>query len=229
MLQWLPSPGRLPAARRRPGRAPAERWRCAMLGRSIPFYNMILRCGAPPAGPLLLPEGYRIRPYQPGDERALGAAGAGDRGLSRSGPGGGVLCFPVLPGSGRGAEAMPLRRGPPGTGGGLLHRVAGPAGRGLRLLPALAGGGVRPPAAGAWKCPLPAGTSGVSGAGRVSAYLHTQPWSYGALLLYVRLGFRLQRKDTFSGYENQYVQGMRTLRRILPAEAYRLLADSAEP
>ena len=41
-----------------------------MLDRSIPFYNMILRCGAPPAGPLLLPEGYRIRPYQPGDERA---------------------------------------------------------------------------------------------------------------------------------------------------------------
>ncbi len=42
-------------------------------------------------------------------------------------------------------------------------------------------------------------------------YVHTQPWSWKAIFLYVSLGFKIQRIDTFSHYENQYLQAMDTL------------------
>lgn len=51
-------------------------------------------------------------------------------------------------------------------------------------------------------------------------YIHTQPWSYPAIFLYVHQGFKLQMSDTFSCYENQYEQAMDTLRGILPSQEY---------
>lgn len=51
-------------------------------------------------------------------------------------------------------------------------------------------------------------------------YIHTQPWSYIAILLYVRLGFKLQISDTFSSYENQYPQAMNTLKPLLTDAQY---------
>jgi ribosomal protein S18 acetylase RimI-like enzyme len=54
-------------------------------------------------------------------------------------------------------------------------------------------------------------------------YIHTQPWSHQALTMYARHGFALQREDTFARYENQYAQGMETLRAILSPEAYACL------
>lgn len=59
-------------------------------------------------------------------------------------------------------------------------------------------------------------------------YIHTQPWSWKALLLYVREGFRLQRTGTFGGYENQYAQGMEALAAVLPEERYRELLRCSE-
>lgn len=58
-------------------------------------------------------------------------------------------------------------------------------------------------------------------------YIHTQPWSYVAILLYIRLGFQLQITDTFANYENQYHQSLETLRSILPeAQFLQILAAS---
>lgn len=59
-------------------------------------------------------------------------------------------------------------------------------------------------------------------------YIHTQPWSWRAILLYVSLGFRLQKTDTFAAYTNQYSDAMRTLKSILPPEQYDLLALSSD-
>jgi hypothetical protein len=39
-------------------------------------------------------------------------------------------------------------------------------------------------------------------------YIHTQPWSWKAILLYISLGFKLQKTDTFSYYENEYEKAM---------------------
>lgn len=59
-------------------------------------------------------------------------------------------------------------------------------------------------------------------------YIHTQPWSWKAIFLYVSLGFKLQKTDTFSTYINQYNEAMRTLKGILSTEQYHLLELASE-
>lgn len=51
--------------------------------------------------------------------------------------------------------------------------------------------------------------------GEFSVYIHTQPWSYKAIFLYTKLGFKIQKTDTFSHYENQYDKALETLKSIL--------------
>lgn len=60
-------------------------------------------------------------------------------------------------------------------------------------------------------------------------YIHTQPWSYRAILLYASLGFRLQKTDTFAAYENQYGDAIRTLQTLLPPEQFRFLSENSQP
>lgn len=52
--------------------------------------------------------------------------------------------------------------------------------------------------------------------GEFTVYIHTQPWSYKAILLYIKLGFKIQKTDTFSHYENQYEQAIKILENLLP-------------
>ena len=59
-------------------------------------------------------------------------------------------------------------------------------------------------------------------------YIHTQPWSWKAILLYISLGFKLQKTDTFSHYENEYEKAMNELRKIVTAEQFELLKRSSE-
>jgi len=59
-------------------------------------------------------------------------------------------------------------------------------------------------------------------------YIHTQPWSWKAVLLYVSMGFKLQKTDTFSHYENEYEKAMIELGKILTAEQYEQLKQSSE-
>ena len=59
-------------------------------------------------------------------------------------------------------------------------------------------------------------------------YIHTQPWSWKAILLYISLGFRLQKTDTFSHYVNQYGEAMETLKELLSEEQYKSLVKSSE-
>ena len=60
-------------------------------------------------------------------------------------------------------------------------------------------------------------------------YLHTQPWSWKAILLYVSLGFRLQQTDTFAAYTNQYPQAMETLGAVLSPEQLSRLRRASDP
>lgn len=59
-------------------------------------------------------------------------------------------------------------------------------------------------------------------------YIHTQPWSWKAILLYISLGFKLQKKDSFSHYENEYSKAMAELSKVLTKEQYELLLNSSE-
>lgn len=72
--------------------------------------------------------------------------------------------------------------------------------------------------------------------GEAPVYLHTQPWSWKAILLYDSLGFRLQKTDTFGDYESQYPQAVETLTALtkrtdgetLSAEGLRRILSRAE-
>lgn len=59
-------------------------------------------------------------------------------------------------------------------------------------------------------------------------YIHTQPWSWKAVFLYLSVGFQLQKTDTFSHYENEYDKAMAELKRIVTTEQYEILREASE-
>ena len=64
--------------------------------------------------------------------------------------------------------------------------------------------------------------------GETPVYIHTQPWSYKAILIYIKLGFKIQETDTFSHYENQYEQAIKTLENILTKKQILILNQNTE-
>ena len=186
-----------------------------MIDRSIPYYNIIMRCDRILPMEIKLPEGYAIRTYQPGDEDAWAA----------------VLCAVGEQTSLAEAKAD------------FVQRYLADATRTDRIFFAVDASGAVVGTAIAWDNGLrvlhwlavdPAHQG--KGLGRAlcqtclrlfrrednaaPVYLHTQPWSWKAILLYISLGFKLQPKDTIYAYENQYAQAMETLQAIVTPEQY---------
>lgn len=64
--------------------------------------------------------------------------------------------------------------------------------------------------------------------GRFPVYIHTQPWSWKAIFLYLSVGFKLQMTDTFSHYTNEYPQAMDILKGIVDEKQFRLLTERSE-
>ena len=54
-----------------------------------------------------------------------------------------------------------------------------------------------------------------AGRGEVPVFLHTQPWSYEAVGLYLKAGFFLCRSETFGTHKNQFQEGIRILEQYL--------------
>ena len=59
-------------------------------------------------------------------------------------------------------------------------------------------------------------------------YIHTQPWSWKAIFLYLSLGFKLQKNDSFSHYENEYYKAMAELKKIVSEKQFELLQELSE-
>lgn len=64
--------------------------------------------------------------------------------------------------------------------------------------------------------------------GESPVYIHTQPWSYKAIMLYIKLGFKIQKTDTFSNYENQYKKAIKTLKNLLPEGQFNQIITNSE-
>ena len=64
--------------------------------------------------------------------------------------------------------------------------------------------------------------------GETPVYIHTQPWSYKAILLYIKLGFKIQKTDTFSHYKNQYKKAIKTLENVLSESQLNQIILSSE-
>lgn len=56
-------------------------------------------------------------------------------------------------------------------------------------------------------------------------YLHTQPWSYSAIGIYCKAGFRLLKTDSFRGYENQSKQAIPVLKELVSNHLFNKLID----
>lgn len=199
----------------------------SVLDRSIPFFNVLMRCDAFDGAEPALPDGYRFAAYQPGYEKdwARMEKAVGDFDTEREaetyfldtyGKAPDELrrrCAMVAEASGRIVGSCIAWRDPRGDAdvASLHWLVVDPQAQGRGLGRALA---VRTMQIFAENGELP-------------VYIHTQPWSWKAILLYDSIGFRLQKTDTFSHYENQYSRVMETLRTVLREDQYERLAARA--
>ena len=63
---------------------------------------------------------------------------------------------------------------------------------------------------------------------KFQVYTHTKPWSRRAIFLYLFLGFKLRKNDTFSYYENEHDKAMAELKRIVTEEQFAVLQELSE-
>lgn len=61
--------------------------------------------------------------------------------------------------------------------------------------------------------------------GEKPVYLHTQPWSYKALWLYYKYGFRISKNDTFQIFTNQCDEALPILETLLHPDKQIALRD----
>lgn len=64
--------------------------------------------------------------------------------------------------------------------------------------------------------------------GEVPVYLHTQPWSFQAVSLYLSAGFYAMKSETFAGFENQYSLAAEVLKEYLSSETFKAFVNTAE-
>jgi len=64
--------------------------------------------------------------------------------------------------------------------------------------------------------------------GNFPVYVHTQPWSWKAIFLYLSIGFKLQKTDMFSHYENEYYKAMTALKQVITSKQFQLLQEQSE-
>ncbi|MBP3637867.1 MAG: bifunctional phosphoribosyl-AMP cyclohydrolase/phosphoribosyl-ATP diphosphatase HisIE [Clostridia bacterium] len=198
-----------------------------MLDRTIPFFNIIMRCDRILPMEVKLPEGYSIRTYHPGDEDAWAAlhVATGDFASVQE------AAAYFLNTYARDFSRALFAVAPVGSVIGTVTAWTDPRGdatiRSLHWLAVAEDHQRKGIGKALCKTALKLMRREDNAA---PVYLHTQPWSWKAVLLYASLGFKLQRTDSFANYENQYKQVMATLHGILNAEQYAKVeaASSAE-
>lgn len=198
-----------------------------MLDRTIPFYNVILKCNKYPNSEISLPKGYHFKNYQAGDEKAWAKLEyeIGDFETLETAEEYFVsqycqnlndiqnrCIFVVNQQQQIVGSCIAWRDNKNAQTVASLHwLIVSPEHQGKNLGKAL--------------CQKVLNI--FHDLNEFPVYIHTQPWSYIAILLYVHLGFKLQITDTFSHYENQYVQSMNVLKDILTGQQYKELIDNS--
>lgn len=199
-----------------------------MIDRNIPYYNLILKCDKICTAPVLLPEGYSFKLYEVGDEKywakletEIGDFSSVEEAeiyfktnycnqideLKKR-------CVFVVDAFGDviGSCIAWYDLKDNNTVASLHWLVVSPKHQGKHIGLAL--------------CQKVMDI--FNRCGEAPVYIHTQPWSYKAILLYIKLGFNIQKTDTFSHYENQYEQAIETLANILTDKQIKTLNQNTE-
>jgi ribosomal protein S18 acetylase RimI-like enzyme len=58
-------------------------------------------------------------------------------------------------------------------------------------------------------------------------YLHTQTWSYRAIIIYSHFGFRILKSQHFSQYKNDFEDAMPVLKKVINEKCFRELLKTA--
>lgn len=198
-----------------------------MLDRSIPFYNIIMRSEEYKFGEIVLPQGFYFKHFQKGDEKAwatleykigdFNSAEEAEQYFLNT------YCQNIKIIEQRGVFVVNEQNKIVGSciawkdkkGEALvasLHwLVIDPDYQGLKLGKAL--------------CQKT--LEYFQQNGEFPVYIHTQPWSYKAINLYIQQGFQVMIKDTFADYENQYVQAIDTLKKFLSDSLYNQIISNS--
>lgn len=198
-----------------------------MLDRTIPFYNIILRCDQYQSKELVLPSGFAIVPYEKGYEKAWAELeyAIGDFNsiedaehyfvesyLQNQALSDNILFLlneeKCIIGS---CTAWQDKRQDSDVSS-LHWLVVDEKYHGMGLGRALCG----------------ATMNIYKEQDNLPVYIHTQPWSWKAIFLYLSLGFKLQKSDSFSHYVNQYDEAMTTLKKVVTEKQFALLEELSE-
>ena len=191
-----------------------------MLDRTIPFCNIIMRCDRILPMEVKLPAGYAIRAYQPGDEASWGMLHAATGDFASAEEAAAYFMGKYASDLSRALFAVSPKGDVVGAVTAWTDDRAGETVRSIHWL-----------AVDEAHQRQGIGRALVQSALKIlrrednaaPVYLHTQPWSWKAILLYISLGFRLQRQDSFAAYVNEYDQAMAALRPLLDEKQLALL------
>ena len=198
-----------------------------MLDRTIPFHSTIMKCSDYSRRPVELPDGFAIVSFQPGYEKEWAKLESAIGDFDSAAEAEKYFVETYL----RKAESFPdilfvTNREHEVVGSCIAWRDP----RGSRSVSSLHWLVVdeRYQGIGLGRALATAVMNIFAGRRELPVYIHTQPWSWKAILLYLSLGFRLQKTDTFSRYENEYEKAMAELGKIVTAEQYERLKQSSE-
>ena len=197
-----------------------------MVDKTIPFYDIIMRCDDPQHIQVTLPEGFYFDTYRDGDDEAWARMElyAGD-----------FKTYEIALGYFRSAyltrrEELEKRfvqvRNPEGVSvcsciAWKTFRNEFPAAALQWLVTAEGYEGLGLAKATAFET-----VNRYRRLGEAPIWLHTQPWSYKAVWLYYQAGFRIAAKDQFQTFNNRFDQAMPVLETLIPPEKMQLLRDS---
>ncbi len=199
-----------------------------MLDRKIPFYNVILRCGHYKTKDVILPEGYCIAGYEPGYEKewARLECAVGDFSSEEEAE----VYFATVYMQDK-EKLMKNARF-------LLDKEKKVVGACMAWKDLRQGKWVsslhwmiveeKHQGLGLGRALCTEIMNLFEEQNRLPVYIHTQPWSWKAILLYISLGFRIQKEDTFSNYKNEYVQAMKTLQTVVNDSQFSMLLEASE-
>lgn len=195
-----------------------------MLDKSIPYKDLIMKWDGNRQCllPVCVPPGYRLRTWREGDQKnwariqkEAGGVWGHDTGADR-----GMVFTGIWRQERRAFLPVPVCRKHGRRSGRSLH---GHGQRWERM------GALFPPFTG-WRCGIQKKGQGIgtalvrealrifAGRGEIPVFLHTQPWSYEAVGLYLKAGFFLCRSETFGTHKNQFQEGIRILEQYLEVD-----------